>query len=113
VPRNGAVERQLDRRPPPSVTSGKVVVERGPTDAAGNLGPPAGGEIVLSVPSPDALVSQADEARRVITGAGTGVESLVVVIEAAEELREEELATVLEAAGRTSRAVILRVMRNA
>jgi hypothetical protein len=34
----------------------------------------------------------------------------VVVIEAAQELREAELAAVLDAAGHTSRAVILRVI---
>ena len=43
-------------------------------------------------------------------GGGTGDEPLVVVVEAAEELREDELAPVLEAAGHTPRAVILRVM---
>jgi hypothetical protein len=48
----------------------------------------------------------------VIAHAGTGVEPLVVVVEAAEELREEELAAVLEAATHTSRAVILRIVRD-
>jgi hypothetical protein len=33
-------------------------------------------------------------------------------VEAAEELREEELAAVVEAAGHTSRPVLLRVMRD-
>jgi hypothetical protein len=35
------------------------------------------------------------------------------VVEAAEELREDELAAILEAAGHTSRPVILRIMRDA
>jgi hypothetical protein len=34
------------------------------------------------------------------------------VVEAAEELRDDELAAVLDAAGHTSRAVILRVIRD-
>jgi hypothetical protein len=38
---------------------------------------------------------------------------LVVDVEAAEELREDELAAVVEAAGHTPRAVILRIIRDA
>ena len=56
---------------------------------------------------------EGDEVRRVIAGAGTGVEPLVVVIEAAEELRDEELAPALAATAHTSRPVILRVIRDA
>jgi hypothetical protein len=37
----------------------------------------------------------------------------VIVVEVAEELRDEELAGVVGAAGRSSRPVILRVIRNA
>jgi hypothetical protein len=88
-------------------------VEVGPTDAEGVLEAPAAGQVVLSVPSPEALEREAGEVRRVIGQAGTGVEPLVVVVEAAEELREEELAAVLDAASHTSRAVILRIMRDA
>jgi hypothetical protein len=69
--------------------------------------------VVLSLPSPEALEREADEVRRVIGQAGTGIEPLVVVVEAAEELREEELAAVLDGASHTSRAVILRVLRDA
>jgi hypothetical protein len=89
------------------------VVERGPTDARGHLEPPAAGQVVLSVLSPEALQREADEVRRVIAHAGTGVEPLVVVVEAAEELRDEELAALLEAARESPRAVILRVIRDA
>ena len=48
-----------------------------------------------------------------ISRAGTGVEPLVVVVEAAEELREDELASVLDAASHASRPVLLRIIRNA
>jgi hypothetical protein len=113
LPRGGAVDRQLSAESPPSVSSGDVVIDAGPTDAEGYLEPSAAGEVVMSVPSPEALARQADEVRHVIDGAGTGVGPLVVVVEAAEELRDDELAPVLEAAGRTSRAVILRVMGDA
>ena len=111
--RGGAVDRQLGEQAPQSVARGEVVVDHGPTNAEGHLEAPTAGEVVLSVPSPEALAREADEVRRVIAHAGTGVEPLVVVVEAAEELREDELAAILEAAGRTSRAVILRIMGDA
>jgi hypothetical protein len=112
VPRGGAVDRQLDTDPPQIVADGEVVVTAGPTDAEGHLDPPAAGEVVLSVPSPEALAREADEVRQVLARAGTGVEPLVVVVEAAEELREDELAAVAQAAQHAPRAVILRVLRD-
>ena len=113
VPGGSAVDRQLSGPGLPSIASGEVVVEVGPTDAEGVLDAPTGGQVVLSVPSPETLAREAGEVRRVIAQAGTGDEPLVVVVEAAEELREDELAAILEAAGDTSRAVILRIMRDA
>jgi hypothetical protein len=110
LPRGGAVDRQLATDALPSVASGDVVVEAGPTDADGRLEPPSAGQVVLSVPSPEALERDATTVRRVIGQAGTGVDPLVVVVEAAEELREDELNAVLDAASHTSRAVILRVI---
>jgi hypothetical protein len=112
VARGGAVDTQLSAQPPQGVADGDVVVSRGPTDAQGHLEPPAAGEVVLSLPSPEALAREADEVRRVIAKAGTGVEPLVIVVEAAEELRDDELAAVLEPARHASRAVILRIMRD-
>jgi hypothetical protein len=88
------------------------VVETGLTDVQGHLEPPAAGEVVLSVPSPETLALKAGEVRRVIEQAGTGVEPLVIVVEAAEELRDDELDAVLVAARRSSRAVILRIIRD-
>ncbi len=112
LPRGGAVDRQLSTRGLPGLASGDVVVEDGPTDAAGNLEAASAGQVVLSVPSPESLSREADEVRRVISRAGTGVEPLVVAVEAAEELRDDELAAVLDAAGHASRAVILRIIRD-
>jgi len=113
VPRGGAVDRQFSARVPESVASGDVVVELGPTDAHGHLEPPAAGKVVASLPSPESLTREAGELRRAIGQAGVGTEPLVVVIEAAEELRDDELAAVLDAASHTSRAVIVRVLRDA
>lgn len=112
VPRGGAVDRQLGERAPQAVTDGHVVVEAGATDAHGHLEPPAVGKVVMSLPSPEALAREAAEVRRVIANAGTGAEPLVVVAEAAEELRDDELAAIVEAAAHTSRAVILRILRD-
>jgi hypothetical protein len=113
VPRGGAVHRQMDIDAPPEVTGGQVVVEALPTDAHGHLEPPDVGEVVLSVPSPETLTRERDQLRRVIAAAGPGVEPLVMLVEAAEELREEELEAVLHAAQHTTRPLIMRVLRDA
>jgi hypothetical protein len=109
--RGGAVDRRFGEDEPDSVARGDVVVDHAPADSHGDL-EGGSGQVVLSVPSPEALTREADEVRRVIAGAGSSAEPLVVVVEAAEELREEELAVVLEAAGHTSRPLILRIMRD-
>jgi hypothetical protein len=113
VARGGLVDRQLRVERPQSVVGGDVVVEAGPADEAGALVPPDHGEVVLSLPSPEALARERDEVDRVIREAGQAVEPLVVVVQAAEQVRDEELASVVEAAKRTSRPVILRIIRDA
>jgi hypothetical protein len=112
VPKGGAVDRQLSSEPLSSVSTGDVVVDRGPADARGVLEPPAAGEIVLSLPGPQGLEREADAVRRVIGQAGTGVAPLVVEVQAAEALSEPQLAVILDAADHTSRAVILRIIRD-
>jgi hypothetical protein len=113
LPRGSAVERQLSGQAPQSVASGEVVVQVGPTDAHGRLEASAAGQVVLSLPSPEALKREAGEVRRAIGQSGTGVEPLIVAVEAAEQLRQEELDVLLDAARRSSRAVILRIIRDA
>ena len=107
IPSGGPVDDQLTENPPAG-----VVVERGLTDEQGVLEAPVAGQVVLSLPSPEALRRQADEVRQVIDAAGTSTEPIVVVIEAAELLRDDELGVVLDAADRAARPVILRVIRN-
>jgi hypothetical protein len=112
LPRGGAVERQFAAQPPAAVASDDVIVEAGPTDDEGVLEAMTGGQVVLSVPSPEGLEREPAEVRHAIRQAGTGTEPLVIVVQAAEELRDEELSAVVEAATHTSRVVILRVIRD-
>jgi len=113
VPRGGAVDRYLRTYPPPSVASGRAVVDRVAAEPDGRLGPPEAGEVIMSVLSPEALRSDQREVRDVVLQAAPGSAPLVILIEAAEELREDELAAVLDAAARAGRAVVLRVLAGA
>jgi hypothetical protein len=112
VPNGSRVELQL-AADPPAVLSDDVVVEIGATDSDGVLESPTAGEVVLSVPSPQTFRREPDELHRVLTQPGTGTEPLVVVVAAAEELTDSDLRLVLDAARRSPRPVILRVIRDA
>ena|SRR5690242_320638 len=100
--RDGPVARQLaDARP------ASVVVETFALDAI-----PTAGRVVLSVLSPEALRRERAQLDRALENHGDGPP--VVVVEAAEELREDELAAVVDAARhRRLEAVILRIERAA
>ena len=113
VPRASAVDWYLRTYPPPSVASGRVVLDQRAAGPDGRLVPPEAGEVVMSVLSPEALRSDQQEVRDVILQAAPDSGLLVIVVEAAEELREDELAAVLDAAARAGRDVVLRVMAGA
>jgi hypothetical protein len=110
VPRGSAIERQLRDEPPEALRGDDVLVQTAPTDDEGNLEQLAG-EVVLSVPAPAELLRQADELARVLRLAGTGTAPLVIVVQAAEELEDDQAALVVEAARRAPRPVILRIVR--
>jgi hypothetical protein len=112
VPSGGAASIQLVADPPAAVISGAVVVEHEIADEEGTIGLPDDGDIVLSVPSPEALRRDPDEVRRVLAHHATGTTPLVVIVEAASELRAEELSAVQVGARHASRPVILRVIRD-
>jgi hypothetical protein len=112
LPRDGALEGQLQRAGLEAIARGEVAVEAGPTDEQGNLEAAAAGQVVLSVPSPEALRRQAEDLRSVIEDAGTGSEPLVISVAVAEELREQEIEALLQAAGHSRRPVILRIERD-
>jgi hypothetical protein len=110
--RDGAVDRNLRADPPSSVASGRVVLDHFGSDADGHLEPPGGGEVVLSVLSPEALRDR-QQVQDVLLQTDTSDEPPVILVEAAEELREDELDAVLDAADRVQRVVILRIMADA
>lgn len=112
-PRGGAVDWYLRAYPPPGVASGQVVVEPVTAEPDGRLGPVEAGEVVMSVLSPEALARDQQEVRDVLEHAPDDAGPLVILVEAAEELREDELAVVVDAAARARRSVILRVVANA
>jgi hypothetical protein len=112
LPRGSTVDQYLRAYPPPGLASGRVVLDQVAAEPDGRLGPPESGEVVMSVLSPEALTRDQQQVRDVIRhAAGTG--PLVIIVQAAEELREDELAVVLDAAAHARRDVVLRVMAGA
>jgi hypothetical protein len=110
LPRGSSIDRHLREEPLASIADGLVVLEHLPPGEDGKLLPPRAGEIVLTVPSPEALRREPEEVRRLIMAAAGGGGPLVVLVEGAEYLRDDELAAVLSAAELTERVVILRIM---
>ena len=113
LPRDGAVDRNFRADLPPSVASGQVVLDHVTPGEDGRLQPPEAAEIVMSVPSPEALRREPNELRDAIEQAPDSHEPLMIIVEAAEYLREDELAVVLDAAAGTPRRVIVRIMADA
>ena len=113
LPRGSSVDQYLRTYPPPSLASGRVVLDQMAAGPDGRLGPPETGEVVMSVLSPEALARDEQEVRDVIRHAAAGAGPLVIVVQAAEELREDELAVVVDAAARARRDVVVRVMAGA
>jgi hypothetical protein len=110
--RDGAVDRYLLAQPPPTLASDQVVLDRVEADPSGGIGPPEAGEVVMSVLSPEGL-RNAQEVRDAVGQADDGDEAVTIVVRAAEELREDELAVVLDAARRADRLIIVRIEADA
>jgi hypothetical protein len=110
VPRGSTVDLSLKADPPAAIADVRVIVEHLPAAGDGTLAPPPAGEVVLTVPSPEALRREPGAVRRAVTGAGPSGPPLVVLIDGAQALRDDELNAVLDAALATGRMVILRVL---
>jgi hypothetical protein len=110
LPRGSSIDDNVRAEAPASVSDGRAVVEPLDPDANGDLLPPRAGEIILTVASPEALRREPAEILRVVTEAAADGEPLVVLVEGAEYLRDEELDPVLSAAAQTERLLILRIL---
>lgn len=110
--RDGAVDRYLRAQPPPTLASDQVVLDRIEAGPSGDIGPPEAGDVVMSVLSPEGL-RNAQEVRDAVEQAEAGDEAVTIVVRAAEELREDELAVVLDAARRADRLIIVRITADA
>ena len=67
LPIDGALDLALRADPPPSVADGTVALDAAPADDRGRLERPAGGDVVLALPSPEGILRQADDVRRALT----------------------------------------------
>jgi hypothetical protein len=110
--RDSAVDRNVRADLPPSIKSGRVALDHIEADDLGRLSPPPAGEVVLTVLSPEALRRDPQVVRDAIAQADSD-QPPVIVVEAAEYLREDEIAAVLDAADRADRTVILRILTDA
>ena len=110
--RGSAVDRNVRADLPPSIKSGRVALDHIEADDLGRLSPPPAGEVVLTVLSPEALRRDPQVIRDAIDQADSD-QPPVIVVEAAEYLREDEIAAVLDAADRADRIVILRILTDA
>jgi len=110
--RDSAVDRNVRADLPPSIKSGRVALDHIEADDLGRLSPPPAGEVVLTVLSPEALRRDPQVIRDAIDQADSD-QPPVIVVQAAEYLREDEIAAVLDAADRADRTVILRILTDA
>lgn len=110
LPRDSSVDVHLREEPPASLTDRRVVLEHLSAGPDGKLAPPEAGEILLTVPSPEALRRNPDYVLDVVTAAAEDGGPLVLLVEGAEYLRDNEIAPVLDAAAATKRVLILRIL---
>jgi len=81
-----------------------------PIGATGRIEPPSTGRVVFSLPSPEVLLRDADDVRRAVDLAPAGSEPVVVVLEAADAVREEHLALLVEAGARAPGPLVVAVL---
>jgi hypothetical protein len=111
LPRGSSIDVHLREEPPARLADGRVVLEHLTAGEDGTLPPPAAGEVLLTLPSPEALRRQSYEILTAVIDAAEDGGPLVVLVEGAEYLRDDEIDAVLEAAAATKRVVILRLLQ--
>jgi hypothetical protein len=110
VPHGSSIDLYLKADPPAAIADVRVLVEHLGAGDDGKLLPPEAGEVVLTVPSPEALRREPGQVTAAISTAAAGGPPLVVIVDGAEELRDDELSTVLDAALQADRLVIMRIL---
>jgi hypothetical protein len=109
VPHGSSIDLYLKADPPATLADVRVLVEHLGAGDDGKLLPPEAGEVVLAVPSPEALRREPESVISAVTSATAGP-PLVILVDGAEELRDDELSTVLDAALQSDGIVILRIL---
>ena len=109
VPHGSSIDLYLKADPPAAIADVRVIVEHLGAGDNGRLLPPEAGEVILTVPSPEALRRDPGQVTGAISAADAGGPPLIVLVEGAEELRDDEVGTLLDAALQTDRMVILRI----
>ncbi|HEY2287752.1 MAG TPA: hypothetical protein VGH88_18590 [Streptosporangiaceae bacterium] len=109
VPHGSSIDLYLKADPPATLADVRVLVEHLGAGDDGKLLPPEAGEVVLAVPSPEALRREPESVTSAVTSATAGP-PLVILVDGAEELRDDELSTVLDAALQSDGIVILRIL---
>ncbi len=110
VPRGSSIDLYLKADPPAAIADVRVIVEHLGGGADGKLLPPEAGEVVLAVPSPEAFRREPEQVTAAISAAAADGPPLIVLVDGAEALRDDEIGTVLDAAEQTDRVVILRIL---
>ena len=110
VPHGSSIDLYLKADPPAAIADVRVIVEHLAGGDDGRLLPPEAGEVVLTVPSPEALRREPGQVADAISAADGDGPPLIVLVDGAEELRDDEIDAVLDAALQTDRIVILRIL---
>jgi hypothetical protein len=110
VPHGSSIDLYLKADPPAAIADVRVIVEHLGAGDNGRLLPPEAGEVVLTVPSPESLRREPEQVTGAISTAAAAGPPLVVLVDGAEELRDDEIGTLLDAALQSDRIVILRIL---
>jgi hypothetical protein len=110
VPHGSSIDLFLKADPPAAIADVRVIVEHLGAGEDGKLLPPEAGEVVLGVPSPETFRREPEQVTGAISAAAEDGPPLVILVDGAESLRDDEVGTILDAAAQTDRIVILRIL---
>ena len=110
VPEGGRLERELRNGLLGEGARDTVLAPVRPV-SPGRLDPPDAANTVFSTSSPEGLVREREELARAVAAERSSARPVAILVEGAEELREDELAAVREAADHAHSDVILVLLR--